>query len=109
MNIGGDGMAKETIQAVKQAEMDAAEMEKDAHIKSEELISKALSDAKTLVSTMTKEAKASADKKLEQTKIQGASLMQEVVERTQNEITLMKELAVGKEKEAIKLVISEIM
>jgi V/A-type H+-transporting ATPase subunit G/H len=109
MYIGGDEMAKETIQSIRQAELKAEQIEKDAYDKHEELINKALDEAKTIVSNMTNEAKLQGSKELELAKSQGKSIMDEVVERAEKEIMLLKELSKGKEKEAIQLVLSEII
>lgn len=109
MYIGGDEMAKETIQSIKQAELKAEQIEKDAFDKHEELINKALDEVKTIVFNMTNDAKLQSSKELELAKGQGKSIMDEVVERAEKEIMLLKELSKGKEKEAIKIVLSEII
>ena len=46
-------MAKETVQAVRQAEEKAAQIEKDATLKGDAIVLKAKEDAKALVLSMT--------------------------------------------------------
>ncbi len=102
-------MAKETIQAVKQAELLASHSEKAAHVKGEELISKATSDAKSLVTSMVKGVLLETQQNLEEVKKQSDILMKEVVEKTNKEVMLLKELSKKKEQEAIQLVCSQII
>lgn len=102
-------MTKETIQSIKKAELKAEQIGRDAHGESEELIHNAIKEGQTIVSNMAKEAKLQSKKELEAANNQGKRLMEEVLEKTEKEIVLLKELAKGKEKEAIQLVISEIV
>ena len=99
-------MAKETIQSIKEAELKAEQIGRDAHRESEELIHNAIKEGQTIVSNMEKETKLQSKKELEAANNQGKRLMKEVLEKTEKEIVLLKELAKGKEKEAIQLVIS---
>jgi V/A-type H+/Na+-transporting ATPase subunit G/H len=102
-------VAIEIVQAVRQAEQDAAKLEKEAALKAEAIIQKANEDAKSLISSMTKEVLAKAEKDLEQVQLQGAELMVTAVQKAEKEILLLKEIVKGKEETAINLVLSEVI
>lgn len=102
-------MAMDTIQTVKQAELQASQSERAAHVKGDELISKAISDAKALVTSMTREALIEAQNNIEKAKRQSSVMIEQVVERTNKEVMLLKELSKKKEQEAIRMVCSHII
>lgn len=102
-------MAKETVEAVRQAELNATNLENEAILKKERMIQNAMEDAKSLLSTRTKEALASSARKLEETNIASENLMKEAVFRAEKEISLLKELVKSKEKAAIDLVLGEVI
>lgn len=102
-------MAKETIQAVKQAELSASQSEKAAHIQGDDLISRAANDAKALIKEMTKETLLETQQQEEEVKEQCDLFMKEIIEKTNKEVMLLKELSKKKEKEAIELVCSQII
>jgi V/A-type H+-transporting ATPase subunit G/H len=109
INIGGETMAKETVEAVRQAEINAAKLEYEATMNKEEMIQKALEDAKSLLSTCMKEALATSAKELEQTSIANDNLMKEAVLRAEQEINILKELVKSKEEAATLLVLGEVI
>jgi len=109
MNIGGEKMAKETVEAVRQAELNAAQIEKEAIKKKDEILLKAQEDAKITISTMTKEALTNAEQDLEQAQSQGVEFMNNAVQRVEQEIRLLKEMVKSKEQAAIDLVLSEVI
>ena len=102
-------MAKETVQAVRQAELNAANIEKDAAVKTESIVSKALEDSKLLVAARTKEALFNADEMKKQAQSEGAALIESAVLRAEQEILLLKEDVKIKEKAAINLILSELV
>ena len=102
-------MAKETVLAVRQAEEKAAQIEKEATLKGEEMIQKAKDEAKILVSSMTKENLKAAEKKLADTQITGEKLMKEALQKAEKEIILLKEIVKSKEQSAINLCLSEVI
>ena len=57
-------MAKETVQAVRQAEMNAAEMEKEAIKKKEVIIADTHLEANNLVNNIVRQATEKAEQKL---------------------------------------------
>ena len=59
-------MAKETVEAVRQAELDAVKLEREAALKKDAILQKASEDAKLLILSSTKEALAKASKDLKE-------------------------------------------
>jgi vacuolar-type H+-ATPase subunit H len=57
-------MAKETVEAIRQAELNAAQKERDAQLNKEKLISDAGLKAKSTASSMIKDAQDKAEKDL---------------------------------------------
>lgn len=102
-------MATETVQAVRQAEINAAQQDKEAVKKREAILLKAKEDAEHMVSFMMKEANEKAETDLMQAEKQGEELMDAVVQRTEKEIILLKEMVKSKERAAIDLVLSEVI
>lgn len=101
-------MAKETVQAVRQAELKAAQIEKEAIEKREIILQKAKEEAKKIISSAEKEDRDLSLKDLEKVQSQGTELMKTAVQRAEREILLMNEMVKRKEPAAIDLVLSEI-
>lgn len=99
-------MAKETIQAVRQAELNAAQMEREALSKSESIISEAELNAKNMIASMTKAAKEEANRRLSAANQQGMEMMEASKIRAENEVLIMKQLAQSKEEAAINIILS---
>lgn len=102
-------MAKETVQAVREAELNAAKIEKDAAVKSEAMILKAQEDAKLLIAGKTREALLKADEMKKQAQQEGAELIESAALRAEQEILLLKEVVKSKEQAAIDLILSEVL
>ncbi len=102
-------MAKETVQAVRQAELNAAEKEKEALLEKEKILSDAKQEAKTLIAKMTKQALDVAEHNLFLANQQGVEMMDAAKKRADNEVLLMKEMAKNKEEVAINLVLSNVI
>lgn len=99
-------MANETVQAVRQAELKAAQTEKEAVQKKEKILSEAHQNAKELISSMTKDALEKAEKELAAANRQGEKLIEAAIAKAQNEVIIMKEMVKSKEAAAKKLVLS---
>lgn len=99
-------MAKETVEAVRQAELNAAQKERDAFHKKETILSEAQQNAKSMVTSMTKEALIKAERNLALANQQGIERMEASKLNADNEVLLIKEMAHRKEEAAIKLVLS---
>lgn len=108
-DYGGEEMAKETVDAVRQAELRAAQAEKDAAAKSEEIIKKAQQDAKELIVDMTKEAAKKADGELLQAREKSEKVMADALLRAEKEVLFLREMVKSKEKAAREMVISEVI
>lgn len=102
-------MAKETVQAVRQAELNAVNIEKEAAVKSEAIVSKALEEAKSMIAAKTKEALFNAEEMKKQAQSEGAALIESAVLRAEQEILLLKEVVKSKEQAAIDLILSELV
>lgn len=102
-------MAKETVQAVRNAELKAAQIEKDAVQKKEEILSKAQQEARGLIASTTKDAQAKADKALAEAEKSGAGLIEAAKLNAEKEILLLKEMVKNKEQAAIDLVLSNVI
>jgi len=102
-------MAKETVQAVRQAELNATQKEREAIEKKEAIISEAQQNAKIMVTDMTKEALEKAERNLTFANQRGIEMMEAAKQKAENEVLLMKEMAKGKEEAAINLVLSNVI
>ncbi|MGB4661288.1 MAG: hypothetical protein WBI07_19100 [Mobilitalea sp.] len=102
-------MAKETVEAVRQAELNAAQKEKDAAQKKEAILLESQLNAKTLYSSMTKEALEKAENDIAKANIRGTVILEEAKEKAEKEALLMKEMAQQKEADAISLVLSNVI
>ncbi|MDF2820957.1 MAG: hypothetical protein K0R15_1398 [Clostridiales bacterium] len=102
-------MAKETVQAIREAELKASQIEKDAAGKRDEIILKAEEDAKVKISSVIKEALAKAEQDLEQAQFQGTERMKNAVIKAEQEILELKEMVKSKEQVAIDLVLAQVI
>jgi vacuolar-type H+-ATPase subunit H len=102
-------MAKETVQAVRQAELNAAQIEKEAQQKKDNLLTEAQQNAKAIIISMTKEAQRKAEDKLREANNQAAQLISAAKQRADMEAQLMKELVRGKEQSTIDQVLSSLI
>ena len=102
-------MAKETVQAVREAELNATQIEKNAEIKRAFIISKAQEDAETAISSTTTNARLKLNQELEQMKLQVEKLMEEAEQKALMDIVVLKEVAQKNERTAIDIVISTII
>lgn len=105
----GEMMAKETVQAVRNAEMSAAKMEKEALGKKETIIAEAHKKAKELSDFMVKEAQAKADKDIKEALHKSNIILEKAKEEAEKEVGLLIEMAKTKEDAAIDLVISNVI
>lgn len=102
-------MAKETVQAVRLAEQNAAQLEKESIIKKETIIAEAHQNSKDLISSMTKEASDKANHDLNVAQKKSVEMLEASKVEAEKEVLILKEMVKRKEKEAIDLVISNII
>ncbi len=102
-------MAKETVQAVRQAEMNAAEMEKEAIKKKEVIIADTHLEANNLVNNIVRQATEKAEQKLALAEEKGKELFEAARQKAEKEVALLKEIAGNKEEAAISIILSNII
>lgn len=102
-------MVEETIKAIKETEREAEQKIKAAEQEANAILEKAKQDADILKANKANEANGMADKAKETAKVRGDSLMAEALEKAKSEIIALKKSAAGKEKEAIQLIISQLV
>lgn len=102
-------MAQEMIQAIRQAEISAEQIEKSAVLESESVIRQAHIEADAIIASMTDESKKKADAAIAQARLEGETMMKEALEGIAQEIEVLKSSSKANESEAIKLILSEIL
>lgn len=102
-------MAKETVQAVRQAELNAAQKEKDAILRKEEILSKARQDASEMIASMTKDAREKAEAKIKAAELQGSKMLEDAKLKAESEVLIITEMAKRKEEAAINLVLTTVI
>ena len=102
-------MAKETVQVVRQAELNAVQKEKDALQRQEAIISEAEQNAKGLITSITKQALDQAEDNLSAANQKGIKIMETAKIKAESELLIMKEMAQRKEQAAIDLVLSYVI
>lgn len=102
-------MAKETVQAVRQAELNAAQKEKDALMRKEEILSEARQNASNLIASMTKDAQEKAAAKLKAAELESSKMSETAKLKAESEVMIIKEMAKRKEDAAINLVLTTVI
>jgi len=102
-------MAKETVQAVRQAELNAAQFEKNANMQREAILQEAEQNAKTMINSMTREAIEKAESNLSAARHRGTETLEAAKLRAETEVLLIKEMIKEKEQSAIDLVLSNVI
>ena len=102
-------MAIETVQSVRQAELLAAQKEKDAESEAEKIIMESETEAKQHLAFIRKSAQENAQKAFENAKIQADTMLETSLEEAQKEIEKLRLDVKEKEKEAINLVLTELI
>lgn len=102
-------MANETVQAVRQVELNALQTQKNADFKKDEIIIRTEQEAKQLVASKTKQALAKAEQDLIIANQEGMKLIEVAKQKGEDEVLALKETAARKEQEAIKMIISYVI
>ncbi len=102
-------MAIETIEAVRQAELKAVQLEKEAAANKDELLSQAKKKAAELIQSKSEEALAKADVKVREAEKKGLEQLEATKVNAEKSILFMKDLVKVKEKEVIDLIISNVI
>lgn len=102
-------MVKETIQAVRKAEAEAAKSEKDATVEADEMICRAQNDVKNQLKALEEQYRQKRREVLGQTQLECEELMERTRKDTLAQIDAMYCLADQKREDAISAVISELI
>lgn len=102
-------MAKETVQAVRQVELKAASMEKEALQKKEAILFEARQNAKNIIATKSKEALLKAEQKAILANEQGTKMLETAKQKAEKEVLLMKEMVKSKETAVIQEILSNLI
>lgn len=108
-DYGGEKMAKETVEAVRQAEQKAVALEKEAALKKEEILQKAAEDGKALIFAKTKEAKERASLELKNAEESGKKLLEEAVNSASHQVEMLLEIVTDKKQTAIAEILKEVI
>lgn len=100
-------MADETVQAVRNAEINAEQIEKDAFAECERIKKQADTDSKNILEKLLTKAKAKAQDALIDAKKQGEIISTEAQKEAAAEIEALKISAQSKEEKAIKAIVAE--
>jgi len=106
---GGSFMTKDIIQEIKQAELNAAMIEKNTNEKHDEMINNAESESKKIIASALGEVKKTIAAKSERAESEEKEIIQASVNEAEQEIIALKEIFKEKEDSAVKLVLSEII
>lgn len=109
MNIGGGEMAKDTVEAIRQAEQKALQLEKDTALQQEVILQKAKEEAEHIVAAAVKEVLEIAKLDMEKAVVQGKKIMEDATNRAEKEILQLKERVKAKEPETLSLIVSSII
>lgn len=99
-------MAKETIDAIRNAEMQAEQAEKDAKTKAEQIVLQAKKNAADLLKSTEQAEKAKEAQTLQILKTQEAGMLQEQMKETEKQTAALRLAAKDKEKQAVQTVLS---
>lgn len=102
-------MAKETIDAVRQAELTAEQTERAAAQEADRIVAKAKLDAKQTVTDLTKNAKEKALAELAAARAQGDELVAKAVAEVQEDCRRLREAAAAKQAQATEAILAELI
>lgn len=102
-------MAIETVQAVRKAELNAVQKEKDAVQQRESILAEAERNSKIMVTSMTRVALLKAEQDMAEAQRQGEKMLEVAISKAESEVIQIKEILQSKEKEAITLVLSNVI
>jgi hypothetical protein len=102
-------MAMETVEIVRRAELSAAQMEKDALLKKENIISDASVNAKNLISTRTEQAMLDAEVKIAAANKLAENILDTAKQKAEREVLNMQKSVLDKEQAAVEQVLNSII
>lgn len=102
-------MARETLDAVKNAEANAAKIESQALKEHDSILLKAEEQAISIISTKEKEALKISDEEMDKAKNLGNEMMQKSIDEGNREVEELTKKIKEDEKRAIKHILSQII
>jgi V/A-type H+/Na+-transporting ATPase subunit G/H len=102
-------MAKETVQAVRLAELEAARKEQEALKRRDTIILEAEQSAKEIVNSIAQQALDKAEQRKTAAMKAGMDLLATAKVKSEQEVLIMKELALRKEEEAIRMILASVL
>lgn len=102
-------MARETLDAVKNSEANAAKIESQALKEHDSILLRAEEQAKSIISTKEKEALKISNDEMERAKKLGDEMMQKSIDEGNNEKEELTKRVKSDEKRAIKHILSQIV
>ncbi len=102
-------MLEETIQAVKAAEKEAAKLVQDAWDESEKIQEAAAREAAELKETMRIASLNASKERMQKAKKDGEVLIKNSMEASEKQAKILTDAALGKENDAIKAIIAELL
>ena len=103
---GGVGMAKSTIDAIREVEQQTMEAEKKAAADARELASKTKDDAEAIIREAVKKAQSDAQTLLQEAEAKQKELIDQKSEETKKAVEKLKEAAAPKCDAAVKAVLA---
>ena len=102
-------MEQSTLQAVRQAELEAAQAESAAAKQCQELIDQAKHEGEQLVAQAVAQAKQQAASALEEAHKQAQQLQEQAQQQAQQEISALRAAAAAKQTQAQQMILSELV
>lgn len=102
-------MVEETIKVIKETEAQAQAIVKEADVQCKKILEDASKEAEQLKADQIEAIRKNSDAMLADAREKGVQTQQAAMTNVENEMVALKELASGKEKEAINLVIAELV
>lgn len=102
-------MVEETIQVIRETEAKADSIAREAEVKSNQIVDDATKQAKQWKEEQLAAMERNMQKAMSDVKEEGERVQAETLSKIEKEVVALKELASGKEEEAVGLVISQLV
>lgn len=102
-------MAQKTIDAIRKAEGAAEAAQKSAVKEAEEILVQARAQATELKGDMTRKAREAAARREEEARTQGEAMMQTAGAKEQSELEALRSQAAGRQEQAVKQILSDLL
>ena len=108
-SFGGDILARETVDKIKDAELSADKLQEAARKKAEVIIERAKEEASKTLKTTVKEAKSKASLMTGIARSQAKRRAQEYLDSAKEELDMLDNIAKAKKRDAIKLILEQVI